>query len=96
MSKSTYHIKETKNTRQFSYTGDLAEAIEKAKKDLRKEKENPDIQQWEWIKKKAEKAIVSHENKVDRIEEFIKCAERELEKQRKETANNETTAQTGK
>ena len=36
--KSTYQIKETKNERSFSYTGDLAEAIEKAKKDLRKEK----------------------------------------------------------
>ena len=29
MNKATYHIKETKNTRSFSYSGDLAEAIKK-------------------------------------------------------------------
>ena len=43
MSKSTYHIKETKNSYSFSYSGDLKEAVEKARKDLDKERENPDI-----------------------------------------------------
>lgn len=49
--KSTYQIKETKNERSFSYTGDLAEAIEKAKK-------------------------------VERIEAFIRIAEKYLKEER--------------
>ena len=79
MSKSTYHIKETKNSYSFSYSGDLKEALEKAYKDLKKENENKDIEKWEWIKKKAVSAIVAHEKKIARIKAFIKCAERNLE-----------------
>lgn len=56
MSKATYHIKETKNTRSFSYSGDLAEAIKKAEKDLEAEKNNKDMQHWEWLYKKASRS----------------------------------------
>lgn len=80
MNKSTYHIKETKNSYSFSYSGDLKEALEKARKDLQKEKENPDITYWEWIRKKAVSAILAHEKKRARIEAFIKCAEQNLKK----------------
>lgn len=93
MSKSTYHIKETKNRRVFTYSGDLKEALEKARKDLQKEKENPDIEHWEWLKKKAVSAILAHENKMKRIEAFIRCAEQHL---KESEASNETTTQTGK
>ena len=78
MDKSTYHIKETKNNYSFSYSGDLKEALEKARKDLQKEKENPDIAHWEWIRKKAVSAILAHEKKKARIEAFIRCAEQNL------------------
>lgn len=78
MGKSTYHIKETKNSYKFSYSGDLKEALEKARKDLQKEKENPDIAHWEWIRKKAVSAILAHEKKKARIEAFIRCAEQNL------------------
>jgi hypothetical protein len=80
MSKSTYCIKETKNGRKFIYTGDLREATEKARKDLKKEEENEDIEYWQWIKRKAQAAIRAHEKKIGRIEAFIQCAERTLEK----------------
>lgn len=78
MSKSTYHIKETKNSYIFSYSGDLKEALEKARKDLQKEEKNTDIAHWEWIKKKAVSAILAHEKKVARIKAFIRCAEQNL------------------
>ncbi len=78
MGKSTYHIKEIKNSYRFSYSGDLKEALEKARKDLQKEKENPDIAYWEWIRKKAASAILAHERKAERIEAFIRCAEQNL------------------
>lgn len=79
MGKSTYHIKETKDSYKMSYSGDLKEALEKARKDLQKEKENPDIAHWEWIRKKAVSAILAHERKVTRLKKFIKCAEQNLE-----------------
>lgn len=81
MSKATYHIKETKNTRSFSYSGDLAEAIKKAEKDLEAEKNNKDMQHWKWLYKKAKAAITAHDNKIDRISAFIRCAKAQLQKQ---------------
>lgn len=78
MGKSTYHIKETKNTYSFSYSGDLREAVDKAKKDLNRELNNKDLAYWAWIKEKAEKAIKANANKIRRIQAFIECAEKEL------------------
>ena len=78
MRKSTYHIKETKEAYKFSYSGILEDALEKARRDLEKEKKNPDAAHWEWIKKKAQSNLLSHERKIARLEVFIKCAERNL------------------
>lgn len=78
MGKSTYHIKETKDRYSFTYGGDLKEALEKARKDLQKEKENPEIAYWEWIRKKAGSALLAHEKRKARISAFIKCAEQNL------------------
>lgn len=78
MGKSTYHIKENKNTYSFSYSGDLREAVDKAKKDLTRELNNKDLAHWAWIKEKAEKAIKANANKIRRIQAFIECAEKEL------------------
>lgn len=85
MKKSNYHVKELKDCYKFSYSGDLGEALEKAKKDLQAEKENKEIEHWRWIKKKAESAIKSHESKIARIEAFIRAATRELEKEQQES-----------
>lgn len=84
MSKATYRIKENKDNCSFTYSGDLGEAIEKARKDLQKEKDNPDVSYWLWIKDKAEKALGSHYNRIHRIEAFIKCAQRQLDNDAKE------------
>jgi hypothetical protein len=67
MNKNTYHIKETKQGRKFEYTGDLKEAIEKAREDLRK-----------------------HEKKIERIEAFIRSAERSLEKSEADNKRTES------
>ena len=90
MGKSTYSIKESKNRYSFTYSGDLGEAIEKAKADLKKEQENTEFMRWEWIKKKADAAITAHFNRMRRITAFIECAERHLEEER--TAGNEEKA----
>lgn len=82
--KSSYSIKESKGRYNFTYSGDLGEATEKAKKDLKKEKENPDIPYWLWIKSRAEKAINAHNNRIRRIQAFIDCAERHLKAENEE------------
>ena len=38
MGKASYKIRETKNMRHFTYYGNLKDEIEKAKRDLKKEK----------------------------------------------------------
>lgn len=49
MGKASYKIRETKNMRHFTYSGNLEDAIEKAERDLQKEKENKEIAQWYWL-----------------------------------------------
>ena len=44
------------------------------------EKNNKDMQHWEWLYKKAKAAITAHDNKIDRISAFIRCAKAELQK----------------
>lgn len=80
MSKSTYHVKEIKNSYQLYFTGDLKEATEKARKDLQKEEANQEIAYWEWIRNKADSAILAHNKKIARVKAFIRAAEREMEK----------------
>lgn len=90
MSKSGYGIREKKIKDgvkySFTYYGDLEEAIEKARSDLKKEKENPEIAHWTWIFKKADEKIKAHENRIRRIQAFIERAMEHLgdEERRKE------------
>lgn len=57
MGKASYKIRETKNMRHFTYSGNLEDAIEKAKRDLQKEKENKEIAQGYWLYEKAKKLL---------------------------------------
>ena len=43
------------------------------------------MQHWEWLYKKAKAAITAHENKIERISAFIRCAKAELQKQERES-----------
>lgn len=79
-----------KSKKNFTYSGNLEDAIEKAERDLQKEKENKEIAQWYWLYEKAKKAISAHNKKIANIEAFIRCAEEEQEKQ-KGKKDNETT-----
>lgn len=90
MGKASYKIRETKNMLHFTYSENLEDAIEKAKRDLQKEKENKEIAQWYWLYEKAKKAINAHNKKIANTEAFIRCAEEEQEKQ-KGKKDNETT-----
>lgn len=87
MGKSTYHIKETKDKYKFSYTGDLAEALAKAERDLKTTLNNPDIEKWIWIKDKAEKAIKANDSRAKKLQAFIKTAKQQLEREEKEASD---------
>lgn len=62
----------------MSYTGDLGGALEKAKEDLKAERENEEMKYWEWIKKKAETKIKAHKTKIEKLEVFIRQATRQI------------------
>lgn len=76
--KSSYRVKEIKDEYKMSYTGDLAEALEKAKTDLDKRQGDPNMQHWKWIKEKATKEIQANQRAIERIKVFIRTAERQL------------------
>ena len=78
MNKSTYSIKETKDSYKMSYTGDLSEALEKAKADLKKALNDKDLQHWIFLKEKADSMIKANARKIERLQAFIRVAERQL------------------
>lgn len=84
MEKSRYYIKETKDRYKFAYTGDLKDALQKARGDLQREKCNPETAYYEWAFKKAQSAILAHNRKMARLEAFIERAEITLEKEESE------------
>lgn len=84
MGKASYTIKSSKNKYSFTYSGDLGEVIEKAKRDLQREKANPDITHWIWLKAKVDKAIKNHTDRLSKIQAFIECAEEHLQKNKAE------------
>ncbi|RKI44315.1 hypothetical protein D7V86_19860 [bacterium D16-51] len=78
MDKATWRVKESKNTYRATYSGDLQEALDKAKKDLERYQNNKDIAHWYWIRAKAEAAIKANERAINRANIFIQLAEKEL------------------
>ena len=68
----------------MSYSGDLREATEKARKDLDKALHDGTIVHWIFIKTMAEKAIKANNRKIQRLRTFIETAEKQLRKEEKE------------
>lgn len=83
MAKANYYIKETKDKYEMSYSGDLREATEKARKDLDKALHDGTIVHWVFIKTMAEKAIKANSRKIQRLQVFIETAEKQLRKEEK-------------
>jgi len=81
--KSNYTVKETKGSYKMSYSGDLEEAIEKAKVDLIKKQSDPNMQYWQWLKDKAAKEIEANQRAIERTKVFISAAERQLKQEDK-------------
>ena len=80
MEKASYKIRETKNMRHFTYSGNLKDAIEKAKRDL--QKENKEIAQWYWLYEKAKKLLTHITRKLPTLRRLY-GAQRKSRKSRK-------------
>lgn len=76
--KSNYSISLKKGVYHFCFSGDLEEALSKAKRDLEKERENKEVENWRWIKKKAERVINAHSEKIYKLTCFIEVAEKQI------------------
>lgn len=81
---ATWKVTLKKNTYRASYSGDLHEALEKAKSDLKKYLNDKDIEKWVWLKEKAGVAIAANKRAIERAQIFIELAEEELKKQEAE------------
>lgn len=78
---SGYRVKETNNAYKMSYFGNLEEALHKARLDLEKRHNDPNMQHWEWLKDKATKEIEANNRAIKRIKIFISAAEKQLKQQ---------------
>lgn len=82
---ATWKVTSKKGYYSASYSGDLHEALEKAKTDLKKYLHDKNIEKWVWIKEKAEAEIAANKRAIERAQIFIELAEKELKK--KEAGN---------
>lgn len=82
---ATWKIKKKENRYAAYYSGDLHEALEKARRDLERYTNDEDIKKWIWLKEMAEAKIAANERAIERAQIFIDMAKRELKN--KETEN---------
>lgn len=80
---SKYYIRHSKGDTQFTYTGNLEDALKKAESDLEKVRNDSDFVKWSWLYDLVKKKIDAHLRKKSDLELFIKCAQRQLKEQSK-------------
>ncbi len=85
----TWKVTQKGHYNNASYSGDLNEALEKAKTDLKKYLNDKDITKWVWLKGIAEAKIAANKRAIERAQIFIKLAKEELKKQ--EAENGQST-----
>ncbi len=86
MTKSTFSIRRTKTQRKMTYTGDLTEAIQKAKQELDKKQKEGAIQRAHltWAYERAKKELTAWDNRIDDLKTFIRLAEQQLENEKED------------
>lgn len=83
MEKSKYYIRHKRGIANFSYTGNLEDAIKKAEIDLEKVCNDSDFAKWDWLYNLAKKKVDAHFLKISDLEAFIRSAKKQLEKESK-------------
>lgn len=64
----------------YTFSGDLAESIQKARKELRQKEESEERNFLKWQHEKAKKAYETYERRIDDLQRFIRVGTEELER----------------
>lgn len=72
--------KRNKNGVVFSFTGELQDALESARKELDKKVQSQERVFLQWQFEKAKKARDTYEKRIEDLQGFIRTAEKELAK----------------
>lgn len=73
----------------YTFSGDLAESIQKARKELRQKEESEERNFLKWQYEKAKKAYETYERRIDDLKGFIRLGTEELERRRIEKQEQE-------
>lgn len=73
----------------YTFSGDLAESIRKARKELRQKEESEERNFLKWQYEKAKKAYETYERRIDDLQGFIRLGTEELERRRIEKQEQE-------
>lgn len=73
----------------YTFSGDLAESIQKARKELRQKEESEERNFLKWQYEKAKKAYETYERRIDDLQGFIRLGTEELERRRIEKQEQE-------
>lgn len=73
----------------YTFSGDLAESIQKARKELRQKEESEERNFLKWQYEKAKKAYETYELRIDDLQGFIRLGTEELERRRIEKQEQE-------
>lgn len=80
--KSGFSIKHTKTARNFSYYGDLKEAIDKAEKEYSEKLNNVEKRKFLlWTYERAKKELEAWDRRISDLGDFISLAKDALKKQ---------------
>lgn len=71
-------VKRNKNGVVFSFTGELQDALEAARKELDKKIQSQERVFLQWQFEKAKKARDTYEKRIEDLQGFIRLAEKEL------------------
>ena len=71
-------VKRNKNGVVFSFTGELQDALEAARKELDKKVQSQERVFLQWQFEKAKKARDTYEKRIEDLQGFIRLAEKEL------------------
>lgn len=66
----------------YSFSGDLEECIQKARKELRQKEDSEERTFLRWQHEKAKKAHETYERRIEDLKGFIRLGTEELEKRR--------------
>ncbi len=73
-------VKRMKNMVSYSYTGELQDSLELARKELDKKLQSQDLDFLRWQLERAKKAYEAYERRISDLRKFIQLAEKELMK----------------